>query len=98
MLHYNSVQLYKDLGDRQAAVMSYKKALQLDRTHLDSLENLIFHLQLLGKDDEAVQFVRHFVQRNPTSRAQRVLAKALEGAVHSLSTSKHCSYPLPMTL
>ena len=93
MPHYNLGVLYKDLGDHQAAVKSYKKALQLDRTHLNSLENLTFHLQLLGKDDEAVQFVRHFVQRNPSSRAQLVLAKALEGAGLFISTSRRCSCP-----
>jgi Flp pilus assembly protein TadD len=55
-------------GDSSGAIESWKRALELDATQYGTLFNLGMHLVSLGRNEEAIPYLRHFTAEAPLER------------------------------
>lgn len=54
-----------EAGDREAAILEYRKAVSADPNHTESLFHLAYQLDLLGEEDEAVALYERCVATAP---------------------------------
>jgi predicted O-linked N-acetylglucosamine transferase (SPINDLY family) len=78
--HYNLAEVYQALGDREAAVASYKRAIELIPEYFEAHNNLANVLNQLGRFAEAEFSCRHAIDLDPNAPAPlNNLGNALRG-------------------
>lgn len=79
--HNNLGNTFTMLGDREAAVASYRRALELDPALVPAHANAAAALHVLGRNDEAMVHAQRATELDPHATAARLTAALVEGAI-----------------